>query len=352
VALRLRGVTATDAGDVVVRAPAPAEPSSPAGGAGRAAAFAARGRMWMNRQFVEPDRPTVAIEVRASSVGVLRVRRENRGLVVGAAAVMELPPGTVSLSLTQPNIIDGQRFGQAVHGALERARILGGVKVALVLPDTVARVALVPAVEVPTRKAAEVDELLRFRLRKSIPFEIREARLAYATSEDSAADTIVAATAFGPVVDQYEKACRSLGLEPGLVEIAGLALARAAFPAPAWGDGLLVNWDEGYVTLVIARNGWPVLLRTLSGAAVASPADVVREVSSTLIYYRERLGGSGVTTAFVRSALFPPDDAADAVASVLGFVPTVLDAWTTLGGAPPEVSQALAASAASLGAPE
>jgi hypothetical protein len=300
---------------------------------------------------VEPDRPTVAIEVRASSVGVLRLRREKRRLAVGAAAVLELPPGTLSLSLTQPNILDGQRFRQAVRGALERAGILGGAKVALVLPDTAARVALVPAVEVPSRKAAEIDELLRFRLRKSIPFEVREARLAYATAGDSAADTIVAATAFGPVVDQYEEACRSLGLEPGLVEIAGLALARAAFPSSALGEGLLVNWDEGYVTIVLARNGWPILMRTLSGASVGSPADVVREVSSTLIYYRERLGGSGVTAAFVRSAVFPADGAVDALASVVGFVPAVLDAWTALGGAPAEVSQALAAAAASLGAP-
>ena len=314
--------------------------------------LAARGLGWMRRRFIEPDRPAVAIEVRASSVGVLRVRRESRRLVVGAAAVMELPPGTLSLSLTQPNIVDGQRFGQAIHGALERAGILGGAKVALVLPDTVARVALVPAVEVPARKAGEIDELLRFRLRKSIPFEVRAARLAYATAGASAADTIVVATAFSPVVDQYEEACRVLGLEPGLVEIAGLALVRAAFPPPASGDGLLVNWEEGYVTLVLTRNGWPILLRMLSGAAVASPGDVVREVSSTLIYYRERLGGSGVTTAFVRSAVFPPDDAVDALASVVGFVPAVLDAWTAFGGAPPEVSQALAAAAASLGAPE
>jgi len=315
------------------------------------APLAARGRGWIQRQFLEPDRPTVAIEVRASSVGVLRVRRDKRRLAVNAAAVMELPPGTLSLSLTQPNILDVPRFRQAVHGALERAGILGGAKVALVLPDAAARVALVPAVEVPTRKAAEIDELLRFRLRKSIPFEVREARLAYALAGDRSADTIVAATAFGPVVDQYEEVCRSLGLEPGLVEIAGLALARAAFPPPASGEGLLVNWDEGYVTIVLTRNGWPILLRTLSGGSVASPGDVVREVSSTLIYYRERLGGSGVTAAFVRSAVFPPDDAVEALAPVVGFVPAVLDAWTTLGGAPAEVSQGLAAAAASLGAP-
>jgi hypothetical protein len=316
------------------------------------APLAARGRGWVQRQFLEPDRPAVAIEVRASSVGVLRVRREKRRLAVSAAAVMELPPGTLSLSLTQPNILDGARFRQALLGALERAGILGGAKVALVLPDTAARVALVPVVEVPTRKASEIDELLRFRLRKSVPFEVREARLAYALAGgDRSGDTIVTATAFGPVVGQYEEACRSLGLEPGLIEIAGLALARAAFPPSSSGEGLLVNWDEGYVTIVLVRNGWPILLRTLSGASVASPGDVIREVSSTLIYYRERLGGSGVTTAFVRSAVFPPDDAVDALASALGFVPAVLDAWTNLGGAPEEVSQALAAAAASLGAP-
>ena len=314
--------------------------------------LAARGLSWMRRRFVEPDRPLVAIEVHASSVGVLRVRREKRRLVVGAAAVMDLPPETLSLSLTQPNIVDGQRFRQALHGALERAGILGGAKVALVLPDTAARVALVPAVEVPTRKPSEIDEVLRFRMRKSIPFEVREARLAYAAGGDSAADTIVVATAFGPVVDQYEEACRSLGLEPGLVEIAGLALARAAFAAPASGDGLLVNWDESSVTLVLARNGWPILLRTLSGSAVASASDVAREVQSTLIYYRERLGGSGITSASVRSAVLPPEDAIDALASAVGFAPALVEAWTALGGAPAEVSQALAGAAASLGAPQ
>jgi hypothetical protein len=317
-----------------------------------AAPLVARSRSWMRRQFVEPDRPLVAIEVHASSVGVLRVRRERGRLLVASAAVLELPPGTLSLSLTQPNIVDGPRFRQAIHGALERAGILGGAKVALVLPDTTARVALVPAVEVPARKPSEIDEVLRFRLRKSVPFEVREARLAYAAASDGAADTIVVATAFAPVVDQYEEACRSLGLEPGLVEVAGLALARAAFAPPAAGDGLLVNWDEGSVTLVVARNGWPVLLRTLSGAAVASAGEVAREVQSTLIYYRERLGGAGIDRASVRSAVIPAEDAASALASAVGFVPAVVDAWTALGGAPAEASQALAGAAASLGAPQ
>ena len=337
---------ASPAGDVVMRDPVAPEARPPA-----AAPVGARGLAWMRRQFLEPDRPLVAIEVRASSVGVLRLRREKGRLLVAAAAVLDLPPGALALSLTQPNITDVSRFGQAIHGALERAGILGGARVALVLPDTIARVTLVPAVEVQPRKPREIDELLRFRLRKSIPFDIRDARVAYAIGGDTPADTIVVAATLGPVVAQYEEACRGLGLEPGLVEIAGLALVRAAFPARVPGDGLLVNWDEGYVTLVLVRDGWPILLRTLSGAAAASPAEVMREVSSTLIYYRERLGGSGIASAFVRSSVVSPGEAVDGLAPAVGFVPSVLDAWTMLGGAPAEVSQALAGAAASLGAP-
>jgi type IV pilus assembly protein PilM len=310
----------------------------------------AQGLAWARRQFLDPERPLVAVEVRASTVGVLRLRREKGHLLVGAAAVVDLAPGTLAPSLTQPNIADLKHFAQALHGALERAGILGGARIALVLPDTAARVTLVPAVEVPSRKPRDVDELLRFRLRKSIPFDVREARIAYAVAGDTAADTIAVAAALGPVVAQYEEACRGLGLEPGLVEIAGLALVRAAFPAGASGDGLLVNWDDGYVTLVLARNGWPILLRTLSGASATAAADVVREVSSTLIYYRERLGGSGIASAFVRSSQLAPEAAVLALAPVIGFEPAVFDAWSGLGGAPAEVAQVLAGAAASLGA--
>jgi hypothetical protein len=333
---------ASSPGDVVVREPDPSRDARPA-------SLADRGRAWIRTQFIEPERPLVAIEVRASTVGVLRLRRDKGRLVFGAAAVLDVPPGTVTLSLAQPNIANVARFSQAVHGALERAGVLGGARIALVLPDTVARVTLVPAVEVPSRKPAELDELLRFRLRKSIPFEVREARLAYAVAGSTSADTIAVAAAHGPVIAQYEEACRGLGLEPGLVEIAGLALLRTAFPPPATGDALLVNWDDGYVTLVVVRAGWPILLRTLSGASAMTPADVVREVSSTLIYYHERLGGSGIARAFVRSSQIPAEDAAAALASPIGFVPAVLDPWSPLGGAPPEVADALSGAAASLG---
>src|SRR5262249_50726509 len=112
-----------------------------------------------------------------------------------------------------------------------------------------ARVALVPAAEVQAKGKAALDEVMRFKLRKSVPFEIRESRIAAATSRH--ADSVVAVVIFQPVLEGYERACVSLGLQPGLVELAGFALLRAAVPpaevaGAAGEDRLLVNWDEGY----------------------------------------------------------------------------------------------------------
>src|SRR5207245_9096884 len=110
---------------------------------------------------------------------------------------------------------------------------------------------------------------------RSLPVDVREARIAHARSPRPQ-DPVLTVAALGSVVDAYEEVCRSVGLEPGLVELSALALCRAAFPPGAPGDRLLVNWDEGYATLVLVREGWPVLARALTGPVVGSVAGVVR----------------------------------------------------------------------------
>jgi hypothetical protein len=306
----------------------------------------------LRRLFQEPERPLVAVEVRPGSVGVVRVRRDHGRPVLVAAASLDLPPATLQLSLTQPNILDPARFRQALKGTLERVGVLGGARVALVLPDPVARVSVVPAADVTARKAPEIAELLRFRLKKVLPFEIRDARMNWCTAGGRATDPYLVAAAMEPVVGAYEEACLSLGLEPGLVELAGLALARAAVGGRREGDRLLVNWDDGYVSLILVRGDWPVMVRTLSGPATTSPAEVAREVTNTILYYRERLGGAGLAGGFVRTVAVPPAEAVDALREPMGLEPEVLDPWKLLGAAGPggSASQLLAAAAACLGA--
>src|SRR5262249_62170963 len=164
--------------------------------------------------------------------------------------------------------------------------------------------------------------------------DVREARMGCARSRRRQAPVLTVA-ALGPVVDAYEEVCRSVGLEPGLVELSALALCRAAFPPGATGDRLLVNWDQGYATLMLVRDGWPVLARTLTGPVVASPAEVAKEAAQTLLYARERLDSPGLEQAIVRAATITPEEAAEVLAAALGGPPQPLDPGPALCRADP-----------------
>jgi Tfp pilus assembly PilM family ATPase len=266
-------------------------------------------------------------------VGVVRLAREGGRLVLGAAAAMDLPPGCLELSIVQPNVVDGAAFQKALRAALERSGVLAGARVALVLPDPAARVALLPAAELGGHGRAQTEELVRFRLRKSVPFDIREARVVFASPGTRSEDPVLVAAIFKPILDAYEAACRAAGVHAGLIELSALALLGTAFRGQPAADRLLVNWEDGYVTLVIARGEWPLVARTLTGVPAGDPAEVAREVSHTALYYRERLGGTQLASALVRCTVLPPAEAAAALEAPLGFRPDALEAWEPLRAA-------------------
>ncbi len=293
----------------------------------------ARGRAYLEQRFVEPERPAVAIEVRAGSIGVVRVTGQGGQIALGAAALVELPPGVVTLSMTETNVKDVPTFTRTLGSALEKAGVLGTTRAALVLPDPVARLALFPSAEVTAKKRPQVEELIRFKARKSVPFDIREARLAYVPGTAAGSDQTLVAAIARPVLEGYEAACRAVGLEPGLVELTGAALLTAAFDGLPTADRLLINWDDGYVSLLLARGGWPLLARTIVGPPAASATEVSREVSNTVLYYRERLGGTGLAATVLRSAFLPAAEAAALLAGPLGETPAILDGLVGLKGA-------------------
>jgi hypothetical protein len=301
---------------------------------------------WLKRTLIDPDLPSVVVEVRGRALGVVRLVREGRGYAVGAAACLELPEGVLNLSMTQPNVTDVPAFQQVLRSLLERAGGLEVERIGLVLPDPVARVALLPAAEMKPQGRMSLDEMLRFRLRKVVPFEIRDACLASTAGGVAGAASLLAVAIAQPVLESYEEPCRALGLEPALVEISGLTLLGPA-AQNASGDRLLVNWDDSYVSFLLTRGGWPILIRTLSGAA-ADLENIKREADQTLLYYRERLAGAGLEALLVRAGGPPFAEAAALLRDCLAIEPQLLDPWGKLKVGPAEVAQALAGAAAAV----
>ncbi len=303
----------------------------------------------LRRGLLQPDYPLLAVEVRPQAVAVALLARERGGLALRAAASQELPAGCLQPGLAQPNVLQPQAFQAALSATLERAGARDARRCCLVLPDPAGRLALLPADELRGKRAAEAEQLARFRLRKALPFDVREARLSIGTGPRAAGSQVPAALMRRSVLEQYEELLAGLGLEAGLVELAGWVCLAAATRARATGDRLVVNWDTGYLTLLVSRGGQALLARTLSEGAVEGPEAVQREVHATSLYYRDRLGGPGLSGATLRCAALPSGEAAALLGGWLSLPVEPLDPWAGLPGLaesgpqPDSVSLALAA---------
>jgi hypothetical protein len=284
-----------------------------------------RAARWAARALVEPPLPLVAVEVRPRALAAVRLGRERGALSLGAAATVEMPEGTLEVSLARSNVTDAEAFRATLRAVLERVGALSGGDVSLVLPDPVVRLALVPAEGLRARRG-EAEETIRFRLHKALPFDVRAARVAWTASRG---DQALVAVALDEVVRAYEDALESLGLRPGLVEPASLALLAAADGGPSGGDRLLVNWDDGYVSFALTRAGQPLLLRTLPGDAGRNA--VARHATSTLQFHRDRLGGGALADFVVRSAAVPGEEAVAVLGRAVGSVPRLLQPLAALG---------------------
>ena len=127
----------------------------------------------------------------------------------------------------------------------------------LVVPDTVAKVSLLKLEKVPA-KAADLQEIVRWQMRKTAPFPIEQAVLSIspgARSADGASEFVVALSR-ADVIHQYEQACVMAGAHAGLVDLStfGVINSILAGPSAPAGDWLLVHVTDTYLTLAVMRD--------------------------------------------------------------------------------------------------
>jgi Tfp pilus assembly PilM family ATPase len=242
--------------------------------------------------------PDAAIEISAQRVAAATMVARGGSLVVPRFVSEVLPAGVVAPSLTSQNIASEH----AVVDALRRIiRELGDTprRVALVVPDLTAKVSLVRFDSVPGRPE-DLEQLIRWQVRKSAPFPIDDAAVTYApggTDENGGAEFVVV-LARRAVVQEYERICSALGAHAGLVDLATFSVVNL-FLADAGGqqgDWLLVNVRPDYTSLAVMRGSRLVFFRNRADADGESLGDLVHQ---TAMYYQDRLAGEGFERVFL-----------------------------------------------------
>ena len=240
--------------------------------------------------FATPAPPT-AVEIAPRFVSAIATTSQGGAPFITGHAVEALPPGAVTAALNGPNVQDRAAVAEAVKQVLGR---VGGRprRVALVLPDSVAKVSLVRLEKVPAR-AEDLDQLIRFHVRKAAPFHVEDAQVAYSpgvVAPDGGREFIVA-VARTDIIREYETACEDAGAHAGLVDIATFGLVNAVLASEQRleGDWLLVHLTAEYGTIVILRGDDVIFYRNRAEGSDESLADLVHQ---TAMYYEDRLGGT------------------------------------------------------------
>ncbi len=206
-------------------------------------------------------RPRVACEIMPQ--GVVAARSADAASPVAAAARIELAAGAIAPSLKPGNVVDRVAVAAAVRGVLEQIGLKPNARdadISLVIPDSAVRVLLLDFEALPSR-LAEALPLVRFRLKKLLPFDSDEAMVTYQVMSTSKSVVRVVAVAVPrDVLSEYETAVREAGFEPGAVLPSTLACLAALDDAE---PALLVNANPLGVTAAIVRNGLLMLHRSV-----------------------------------------------------------------------------------------
>jgi type IV pilus assembly protein PilM len=265
--------------------------------------------------------PSVGVEIASDRVTAVSLARQAASWIVGAPGSERLAPGVVTPALNAINVHDTEAVAAALRSAFEKLGTRPR-RIALVIPDTAAKVSLLRFDKIPAQN--DLDQLIRWQMRKAAPFKPEEAQLSWvpAGTLPGGGREYLVTLARRDIIESYMNACAAVGADAGVVDLASLNLVNAAIAAggddaasrsgsariDSRTDWLVVHVAPDYATLAIVRNKDLIFFRTRASASSSRPealegrlstspgqletdADLADLVHQTAMYYEDRLEG-------------------------------------------------------------
>ena len=229
------------------------------------------------------------------------------------ASQVELPAGLLLNSFTEPNITDVPSFVSLAGRLVQQAgRRVSRINVAL--PDHVSRVSILEFDSLQGKKD-EVEQMLRWRLKKLLPFDVEQAAMRYQylgefQSNDKDQHRFLVSIIKSDILSQYELAFREAGLKPLAIDLSSFCVWNLYEDFIAKDSGGLncfavMMLAGGKLTVMVFERGVPHFFRLKdmggfdgeeNGMAVTR---ILRELNASLTFYRENYGDSPVEKVYM-----------------------------------------------------
>lgn len=229
------------------------------------------------KSFLQDPPPAMAFEISEAGIAAARI---------GSRAELDfapLPDGAVTVSPLHENVKDEEAFAQTVRSLAPSQK---RKDIALILPDFCARIAVLDFDSFPS-EPKEQAALIRFRLKRSLPFDVEAAALSYHAQPPSHKRIdVIAVLSPQEIVSRYEAPFRAAGMNPGLVTASCLAALELA---PEAGLSVLAKLTGRVLTVLLRERATLKLVR-----CVEIPSSQLDDISAvlapTLVYVEDNFG--------------------------------------------------------------
>ncbi|MFZ2948024.1 MAG: pilus assembly protein PilM [Desulfuromonadaceae bacterium] len=263
-------------------------------------------------------------------------------------------PHTLQISLREQNVLDPGAFVAGLKSAYNLL-LCRSSRVAVSLPDSTCRIMLLD-LEGRFKSRAEALDLIRWKLKKSIPFDNADTHIDYQqlNVRENGDLALLVAIASRTVISQYEDLITEAGLSPARIDCNTFNICRIFDRRLSLHDGcILISFYGSTLSIVAFAQGIPEFIRIkdLSGT-LATDSRVYMEINSSLLVYKERFPERPVPSVFCVAA---PDVALgfqEMVAEATGANPVLLETKgaVTPGNSAPGDQTRLFPSTAAIGA--
>ena len=230
------------------------------------------------KSILQDPPPAVAFEISEAGIAAARI---------GSRTELEfrpLKPGTLTVSPLKENVIDPDEFVMAVRALAPSQKRR---EAAIILPDYCVRITVLDFDNFPS-DAKEQAALVRFRVKRSVPFDVEAAAMSY-WPQPGAHKRVDVVVVIAPleIVARYESPFRAAGMSPGLVTTSGIAALELA---PESGISVMAKLTGHVLTVLVREKSTLKLVRCIELPS-AELEDVASVLVPTFVYVEDNLGG-------------------------------------------------------------
>ena len=234
---------------------------------------------WLSRLLKDPP-PGWVFELSEAGIAVARTAAPPR------LVFRPLEGDVLAVSPVRDNVLRLEALTAELRAAAPGGESRKRPGAVVLLPDGSVRVSVLDFDAFPSDPTQQLS-LVRFRIKKSLPFDLEASRLSYwAQAPAGGRVDVVVAVAPLEIVARYEAAFRAAGFHPGLVSTSTLAALNLVRGEAAT---VLVKLSGRVLTLSLVAGGVLKLLRSIELAAPAAQ-EILEHLYPTFAYAEDQLG--------------------------------------------------------------